>query len=210
MLRFVDRPLGSLLLKAAGANLFIATFAAAILMLRSESPSAAEFFHVYAVSLIYSFCCGGLAWASICFAERRFRRFPRGVRILVVTLLCVLSGAIGQFIGSAICLLTNIDGRGASSVTFSRTLWADWVYAPIERAYMVVLAWVMRHRWVAVAASVLTLLSVGPLFKAVPKGFLPNSDECSSASGVSSPMRKCPPRVSGSTPSPLVVISITA
>jgi len=131
MLRFVDRPLGSLLLKAAGANLFIATFAAAILILRSESPSAAEFFHVYAVSLIYSFCCGGLAWASICFAERRFRRFPRGVRILVVTLLCVLSGAIGQFIGSAICLLTNIDGRGASSVTFSRTLLADWVYAPI-------------------------------------------------------------------------------
>jgi len=53
----------------------------------------------------------------------------------------------------------------------------DWVYAPIERVYIRVLAWVMRHRWVAVTASVLALVSVVPLMKAVPKGFLPKSDE---------------------------------
>ncbi len=134
MLRFVDRPLRSLLLRAAAANLFIATFVAAILMLRSESPAAAEFFHIYPVSLIYTFCCGGLACASIYLAERRCRRLREGVRVLVVTLLCALGGAAGQFIGSAICLLANINGEGAfspASVTFWRTLSTDWVYAPI-------------------------------------------------------------------------------
>jgi hydrophobe/amphiphile efflux-1 (HAE1) family protein len=53
----------------------------------------------------------------------------------------------------------------------------DRAYLPIERAYMVLLAWVMRHRWVTVVAAVAALASVGPLFKAVPKGFLPTSDE---------------------------------
>ncbi len=53
----------------------------------------------------------------------------------------------------------------------------DWFYLPVERAYLVLLAWVMRHRWVTVALSVAALASIGPLFKAVPKGFLPASDE---------------------------------
>jgi multidrug efflux pump subunit AcrB len=53
----------------------------------------------------------------------------------------------------------------------------DRVYVPVERVYMVALGWVMNHRWVAVVASVLTLASAVPLFKAVPKGFLPLSDE---------------------------------
>jgi hydrophobe/amphiphile efflux-1 (HAE1) family protein len=53
----------------------------------------------------------------------------------------------------------------------------DAFYGPIERVYMRALAWVMAHRWVAVTASVLALVAVGPLFAAVPKGFLPKSDE---------------------------------
>jgi hydrophobe/amphiphile efflux-1 (HAE1) family protein len=53
----------------------------------------------------------------------------------------------------------------------------DVVYLPIERVYLAALGWVMRRRWVAVVAAVGTLASIVPLMKAVPKGFLPKSDE---------------------------------
>jgi hydrophobe/amphiphile efflux-1 (HAE1) family protein len=53
----------------------------------------------------------------------------------------------------------------------------DVIYQPLERAYERSLRWVMAHRWVAVVASVVTLGSCGPLMGAVPKGFLPKSDE---------------------------------
>ena len=53
----------------------------------------------------------------------------------------------------------------------------DRVYLPIERAYVRLLAWVMRRRWVVVVASILTLASVVPLIQRVPKGFLPKSDD---------------------------------
>jgi HAE1 family hydrophobic/amphiphilic exporter-1 len=68
------------------------------------------------------------------------------------------------------------DGDSAPQKTVLDRV-VDAFYGPIERTYMATLAWVMRHRWVAVSASVLALVAVGPLFKAVPKGFLPKSDE---------------------------------
>src|SRR5262249_4223229 len=39
------------------------------------------------------------------------------------------------------------------------------------------LRWSMPHRWAVVAAAVLTVLSTGPLFKAVGKDFLPVDDQ---------------------------------
>ena len=53
----------------------------------------------------------------------------------------------------------------------------DWVYRPIERVYGAVLKFVMRHRWIVVLAAVAAIASIGPLAKAVPKGFLPKNDE---------------------------------
>ncbi|MFL5354293.1 efflux RND transporter permease subunit [Archangium sp.] len=53
----------------------------------------------------------------------------------------------------------------------------DMVYLPIERAYERALRWVLAHRWVAVVAALATLGSCVPLMGAVPKGFLPKSDE---------------------------------
>jgi hydrophobic/amphiphilic exporter-1 (mainly G- bacteria), HAE1 family len=53
----------------------------------------------------------------------------------------------------------------------------DSFYRPIERGYMHALGFVMRHRWIVVVASVLSLLSLGPMMKKVPKGFLPKNDE---------------------------------
>jgi multidrug efflux pump subunit AcrB len=53
----------------------------------------------------------------------------------------------------------------------------DVFYRPIERLYLRVLGFAMDHRWVVVVAAVATLGSCVPLFKAVPKGFLPKNDE---------------------------------
>ncbi len=50
-------------------------------------------------------------------------------------------------------------------------------YGPIERGYMKILAFVMRHRWIVVLAAVLSLVSMKWLVAAVPKGFLPKNDE---------------------------------
>jgi HAE1 family hydrophobic/amphiphilic exporter-1 len=53
----------------------------------------------------------------------------------------------------------------------------DSFYGPIERVYVAILEWVMRHRWVVLLASLGALWAVGPLFKKVPKNFLPADDE---------------------------------
>jgi len=53
----------------------------------------------------------------------------------------------------------------------------DRIYLPVERAYMRALGFVMHRRWIVVIASVAALAAIGPLGKAVKKGFLPDSDE---------------------------------
>ena len=63
----------------------------------------------------------------------------------------------------------------------------DVFYAPIERAYMALLGWCMRHRWVVVLACVVTLGSCVPLAKRVPKGFVPSNDEANFAINVRAP-----------------------
>ncbi len=52
----------------------------------------------------------------------------------------------------------------------------DGFYRPIESFYMLVLRWVMRHRWVVVVLIGATLGSCVPLASAVPKGFTPPND----------------------------------
>ena len=53
----------------------------------------------------------------------------------------------------------------------------DVFYRPIERFYLRVLAFSMAHRWVIVAACVLTLGSCVPLAGMARKGFIPVNDE---------------------------------
>ncbi len=54
---------------------------------------------------------------------------------------------------------------------------ADTFYGPIERVYMTMLRWSMRHRWIIVVACGVALFSLGPLGKAVKKGFVPDDDQ---------------------------------
>jgi HAE1 family hydrophobic/amphiphilic exporter-1 len=51
------------------------------------------------------------------------------------------------------------------------------LYAVIERGYMGMLDWSLRHRWVIVLLMVGVFLSTFPLFKVVDKTFLPYDDE---------------------------------
>jgi HAE1 family hydrophobic/amphiphilic exporter-1 len=51
------------------------------------------------------------------------------------------------------------------------------IYGLIERTYLRMLDWSMRHRWVIVIAMFGALFSIPPLGKAVNKNFLPSDDE---------------------------------
>ncbi len=61
-------------------------------------------------------------------------------------------------------------GQGLSRIV-------DWFYRPVERVYMVILAWCMRHRWVVVVACCASLGSCTQLIKHVPTGFVPVDDQ---------------------------------
>jgi HAE1 family hydrophobic/amphiphilic exporter-1 len=50
-------------------------------------------------------------------------------------------------------------------------------YRPIDRTYTRMLTWSMGHRWVIVAACVLVIVSIVPLFMFVGKNFLPVDDQ---------------------------------
>lgn len=51
------------------------------------------------------------------------------------------------------------------------------IYGTTEKVYMRLLAWSMRHRWVIVTATILTMLASVPLGQMVNKNFLPETDE---------------------------------
>src|SRR5262249_40233745 len=60
--------------------------------------------------------------------------------------------------------------RGAEKSRLERVV--DAFYKPLERAYVSVLAWVMRRRWVMLVACAVTLGSCVPIAKRLPGGFL--------------------------------------
>jgi hydrophobic/amphiphilic exporter-1 (mainly G- bacteria), HAE1 family len=53
----------------------------------------------------------------------------------------------------------------------------DVFYRPIERGYMVMLGWSMRHRWAIVLLCLGALGSCRPLMKRIPTGFVPVDDQ---------------------------------
>jgi HAE1 family hydrophobic/amphiphilic exporter-1 len=67
------------------------------------------------------------------------------------------------------------EGAAHTHKSFLERL-VDSFYRPIESLYMVVLRWVMRHRWVVVLLACATLGSCFPLAGAVSKGFTPPND----------------------------------
>ncbi|HWP47517.1 MAG TPA: efflux RND transporter permease subunit [Candidatus Limnocylindrales bacterium] len=53
----------------------------------------------------------------------------------------------------------------------------SFFYRPIDRSYMGLLKWSLRHRWVIIGLCLLVIVSIVPLFKAVGKNFLPVDDQ---------------------------------
>jgi hydrophobe/amphiphile efflux-1 (HAE1) family protein len=76
---------------------------------------------------------------------------------------------------SARWLKVKHPGAGEKKPFLERLV--DVFYRPIERVYMAMLGWVMRHRWVIVSLSFASLASLAFLFPRVPKGFLPENDD---------------------------------
>jgi HAE1 family hydrophobic/amphiphilic exporter-1 len=64
---------------------------------------------------------------------------------------------------------------------------ASGVYGYIERSYLSMLDWSMKHRWVIVTLMVLVFFSTVPLFMVVDKNFLPYDDESQFAISVRAP-----------------------
>jgi HAE1 family hydrophobic/amphiphilic exporter-1 len=52
-----------------------------------------------------------------------------------------------------------------------------WFYSPMERSYLWMLDWSLRHRWTVVGIATLIILSSVPLGMAVGKDFIPFEDE---------------------------------
>jgi HAE1 family hydrophobic/amphiphilic exporter-1 len=50
-------------------------------------------------------------------------------------------------------------------------------FGRIDRGYARLLGWSLAHRWVIVLASLVSLVTIGPLFKHVGKEFVPKNDE---------------------------------
>jgi hydrophobic/amphiphilic exporter-1 (mainly G- bacteria), HAE1 family len=119
-----------------------------------------------------------------------------------------MSGIIGRFLkGFGLTMAFAIGVSLFVSFTLTPMLAARWLdpadvverkkrvleklvdrfYHPIESVYMAMLRFVMRHRWVIVVGSLLTLGSCVPLFKAVPKSFIPPNDEANFQINVRAP-----------------------
>ncbi|MEY4581356.1 MAG: AcrB/AcrD/AcrF family protein [Pseudomonadota bacterium] len=63
----------------------------------------------------------------------------------------------------------------------------DVFYRPMERAYVALLGFVLRQRWIVVLLCLATLGSCVPLFKLTPKSFLPVNDEAQMLVSVRAP-----------------------
>jgi HAE1 family hydrophobic/amphiphilic exporter-1 len=73
-------------------------------------------------------------------------------------------------------LAPHVETRQGAKKPFLERV-VNTVYDPIERAYMAMLRWVMRFRWITVLLCVASLGSCIPLAGAVPASFLPENDD---------------------------------
>jgi HAE1 family hydrophobic/amphiphilic exporter-1 len=129
-----------------------------------------------------------------------------GLAVLSITLSLVavfmpiafMSGIVGRFMASfGITMSAAIIVSMLVSFTLTPMISARWLrhhpvqpgeeengvdparkgyYGYIERTYLAMLRWSLRHRWVVVLTSVVALASVVPMMGMLPKNFLPDED----------------------------------
>lgn len=125
-----------------------------------------------------------------------------GLAVLATTLslavvfmpVALMTGIVGRFMSSfgftaAFAIMVSL----LVSFTLTPALSARFLKAPpkgahgstkqgilfrlVDRPYMGLLAWSMRHRWVIVIIAVVVTFSTGPLFQRIGKDFLPVDDQ---------------------------------
>jgi hydrophobic/amphiphilic exporter-1 (mainly G- bacteria), HAE1 family len=86
----------------------------------------------------------------------------------------IVSFSLTPMLSARLLLPAPEQGQGYRKPVLERMV--DAFYGPIERGYMALLRFSMRHRWVIVVLACTTLGSCVPLFAVVPKGFTPPND----------------------------------
>jgi len=115
-----------------------------------------------------------------------------------------MGGIVGKFMNSfgvtmafaiAVSLIVSFTLTPMMSSRWLRTTEASkghggesqGIYGVVERRYMRMLDWSMKHRWVIIVVMVLTFLSTIPLIGIVDKTFLPYDDESQFSISVRAP-----------------------
>jgi signal transduction histidine kinase len=134
MLRISEAPPRKLLIRVLIYNLLISFFVAGVLMLRADVLSWSEFYSTLVPTLIYTYTCGLLTASAMFVADLWCCRARVSVQLAVLFCLGVLSGSLGEFIGSAFLILLGLKGPPGLtplSVSFWRRVAATWIYVPL-------------------------------------------------------------------------------
>jgi signal transduction histidine kinase len=115
-------------------NLLISFFVTGLLMLRSDVLSWREFYLTLAHTLIYTYTCGLLTAAAMYLADFWCCESRVSVQIAALFVFGLLSGTLGEFIGSAFLILLGLNGSPHPtplSALFWQRVAATWVYTPL-------------------------------------------------------------------------------
>ncbi len=134
MLRLTDAPPKKFFTRALAYNVLITFFISGLLMLRADVLSLQEFYLTFMPTLIYTFVCGTLTAAAM-FVADRWCCGPRAwLHILALLGFGVISGTVGEFLGSALLIIFRLKGPpGITPFTapFWERVWATWIYVPL-------------------------------------------------------------------------------
>ncbi|HEY2153273.1 MAG TPA: efflux RND transporter permease subunit [Vicinamibacterales bacterium] len=101
---------------------------------------------------------------------RLFREFA----VTIMTAI-IISGVVSVTLTPMLCSrflrLNHLEEEGRIS------RWLERQFARLRRGYEITLGWTLRHRPVMLAAFVLVLAATVQMFRIVPKGFVPDSDD---------------------------------
>jgi len=101
---------------------------------------------------------------------RLFREFA-----ITITAAILISGVVSLTLTPMLCsrFLKSATHRGNQGRLLRAT---EWIFDGMLDIYDHTLQWVLRHRPLTLALSILILIATGYMFVRIPKGFLPDSD----------------------------------
>ncbi len=111
--------------------------------------------------------------------------------IVIFVPLAFMAGRVGRFFSSfgstvafsvAVSLLISFTLTPMLSSRFLKVKHGgsskeSRFYSRIDKIYGWILGWSLRHRWAVIAAGVVTVLAIFPLFSAIGKNFIPTDDQ---------------------------------